>query len=37
MVGPGMSYDRMITGEFIADRGDAKSDQPDEPDEASMF
>ena len=37
MVGPGMSYDRMITGEFIADRGDAKSDQPDEPDESSMF
>jgi acetolactate synthase-1/2/3 large subunit len=37
MVGPGMSYDRMITGEFIKDRSDAKSDQPDEPDESSMF
>jgi acetolactate synthase-1/2/3 large subunit len=37
MVGPGMSYDQMITGEFIKDRGDAKSDQPDEPDESPMF
>jgi len=37
MVGPGMSYDRMITGEFIEDRGDSQPDEPAEPDESSMF
>jgi len=35
MVGPGMSYDRMITGDFIKSRA---ADDPDsELDESSMF
>ena len=37
MVGPGMSYDHMITGEFIEDRKDSQPDEPEEPDESSMF
>ena len=37
MVGPGMSYDQMITGEFIDDRNDLPSGDPEEPDESSMF
>jgi hypothetical protein len=36
MVGPGMAYDRMITGEFIHDRNESDRDD-DEPDESSMF
>ena len=36
MVGPGMSYDRMITGDFINNRND-EGDKPDEPSPASMF
>jgi len=36
MVGPGMAYDRMITGEFIRDRNESNRDD-DEPDESSMF
>jgi acetolactate synthase-1/2/3 large subunit len=35
MVGPGQSYDEMITGEFIADRGAARPVRP--PDESEMF
>jgi len=34
MVGPGMSYDRMITGDFIKSRD---SDEDSELDESSMF
>ncbi len=34
MVGPGMSYDRMITGDFIKNRN---SDEDDKPGESSMF
>jgi acetolactate synthase-1/2/3 large subunit len=36
MIGPGMSYDKMITGDFIRNRND---DDPDdtEPGESSMF
>ncbi len=33
MVGPGMSYDRMITGEFIDDRNDSQPEEPEEPKE----
>ncbi len=36
MVGPGMSYDRMITGDFIKSRRDG-DDADDELDESSMF
>jgi hypothetical protein len=36
MVGPGMSYDRMITGDFINNRND-EDEKPDEPSPASMF
>ena len=35
MVGPGLSYRDMITGDFIPDRYDA--DKPDEPDASEMF
>jgi len=35
MVGPGQSYDEMITGDFIADRGAARPVRP--PDESEMF
>ena len=36
MVGPGMSYDRMITGDFIKNRqGD--DDEDSELDQSSMF
>ena len=34
MVGPGMSYDQMITGDFIADRNDV---DPETPDSSAMF
>jgi acetolactate synthase-1/2/3 large subunit len=34
MVGPGMSYDSMLTGEFIESRAEA---DPETPDESSMF
>ena len=35
MVGPGMSYDRMITGDYIVAREEGEQD--DELDESSMF
>ena len=34
MVGPGMAYDQMITGDFIPNRRDV---EPEEPDSNSMF
>jgi acetolactate synthase-1/2/3 large subunit len=34
MVGPGMAYDQMITGEFIPNRREV---EPDEPDDSAMF
>jgi acetolactate synthase-1/2/3 large subunit len=34
MVGPGMAYDQMITGEFIPNRREV---EPDEPDNSAMF
>ena len=34
MIGPGLGYDQMITGDFIADRNDV---DPDEPDSSAMF
>ena len=34
MVGPGMSYDRMLTGDFIESREDVEAETPDE---SSMF
>ncbi len=34
MVGPGMSYDRMITGDFVKNRN---SDEDDELGESSSF
>ena len=36
MVGPGLSYADMITGDFIPSRND-KTDTPAEPDESEMF
>jgi acetolactate synthase-1/2/3 large subunit len=29
MVGPGLSYDKMITGDYIASRDKARDDEPD--------
>jgi acetolactate synthase-1/2/3 large subunit len=37
MVGPGMAYDRMITGEFMNDRNDSDDKNSDGPDGSSMF
>jgi acetolactate synthase-1/2/3 large subunit len=37
MVGPGMPYDRMITGEFIENRNESQPGEPEQPDESSMF
>ena len=34
MVGPGMSYDQMVTGDFIASRNNP---EPEEPDSSGMF
>ena len=34
MIGPGMAYDRMLTGDFIESREDV---EPETPDESSMF
>ena len=34
MVGPGLSYDKMITGDYIVGRD---KDQDDEPDPSEMF
>jgi acetolactate synthase-1/2/3 large subunit len=36
MIGPGMSYDRMITGDFIKNR-DEQAEDPEEPGPAAMF
>ena len=36
MVGPGMSYDKMITGDFIRNRNDVDP-EGEEPDDSSMF
>jgi hypothetical protein len=36
MIGPGMSYDRMITGDFIKNR-DEQTEDPEEPGPAAMF
>ena len=36
MVGPGMSYDKMITGDFIRNRNEVDP-EGEEPDESSMF
>jgi len=35
MVGPGMAYDQMITGDFIPSR--TKSTEPGTPDGSAMF
>ncbi len=38
MVGPGMAYDQMITGDFIANRNEDPPDPaPETPDSSSMF
>ena len=37
MVGPGMAYDKMITGEFIENRDESQPRDPEEPDKSSMF
>lgn len=37
MVGPGMAYDKMITGEFIENRDESQPGDPEEPDKSSMF
>jgi len=34
MIGPGLGYDQMNTGDFIADRNDV---DPDDPDSSAMF
>jgi len=35
MVGPGLAYDQMITGDFIPNRHDPDDDES--PDSSSMF
>jgi len=37
MVGPGMSYDQMITGDFIPSREPGERGEPQPPDESEMF
>lgn len=37
MVGPGMSYDQMITGDYIPARKPAQDSQPASPSESDMF
>jgi acetolactate synthase-1/2/3 large subunit len=37
MVGPGLSYDQMITGEHIPNRYDSEDKQDEDPDGSSMF
>ena len=34
MIGPGLGYSQMITGDFIADRSDV---DPEDPDSSAMF